>query len=68
MNAAQPQGLPCIYVHLTSGLVKECCPADSVHVEADTVDVLNAGQQVARFTARDVFFCSHLDVAPFPSS
>ncbi len=68
MNLTPQNGIPCIYVHLTSGLVQECCPADAVQVQADTVDVLNGGKPVARFTAREVFFCSHLDVAPFPVS
>jgi hypothetical protein len=59
---------PSIYVHLNSGRVEELCPADSVLVGSETVEVLNAGLQVARFTAREVLFCSHLDVSPFPCS
>jgi hypothetical protein len=57
-----------IYVHLTSGRIEELCPADDVLVAADIVEVLNAGHEVARFTAGEVLFCSHLDVSPFPCS
>jgi hypothetical protein len=57
-----------IYVHLTSGSVDQLSPANDVHVGLETIDILNDGHEVAHYTARDVLFCSHLDVSPFPCS
>ena len=59
---------PCIFVHLTSGDIKELCPADSVRVSLDTIGIFNGEQPVAQFTAHEVIFCSHEDVSPFPFS
>jgi hypothetical protein len=55
-----------IFVHLMSGEVDQLTPADSVLVGSETVSVYDHGQQVAQYTAREVLFCSHLDVPPFP--
>jgi hypothetical protein len=55
-----------IFVHLMSGEIDELSPADSVHVGQEIVSVCNHGQPVAEYTRREVLFCSHLDVAPFP--
>lgn len=59
---------PVIYVHLISGDVERVSPANNVRVTRETVEVRNDDEQVSRFTARDVLFCSHEDVAPFPLS
>jgi hypothetical protein len=55
-----------IFVHLMSGEVDQLTPADSVLVGPEIVSVYHDGQRVAEYTARDVLFCSHLDVPPFP--
>ena len=59
---------PCIFVHLTSGDVKELRTADSVRVGHDTIGVFNGEQAVAQFTASEVLFCGRKDVSPFPFS
>jgi hypothetical protein len=55
-----------IFVHLTSGDVLQLSPADNVRVNTETVEIRNGEQRVALYTARDVLFCSHADVSPFP--
>jgi len=55
-----------IFVHLMSGEVDQLTPADSVLVGLETVSVYDHGQRVAEYTAKEVLFCSHLDIPPFP--
>jgi hypothetical protein len=68
VSGSLAHGVPCIFVHLTSGDVEELCPADSVRVGLDTIGVFNGAQPVAQFIARDVMFCSSEDISPFPLS
>ena len=58
--------VPCVYIHLIRGDIEELRPADSVRLAGDAVEVFLGEQQVARFLARDVLFCSHTDISPFP--